>query len=336
MMRLPPFTYLQPTTAAEAVAMRSDAGPAGQYVAGGTDLFPNMKRRHETPATVIGLRKVQGLRGIETAGDNGGAGTLVIGANTSLMEVSRDASIRDRYPALAKATSLIATPTLQRMGTLGGNLLLDTRCNYYNQNYEWRKSIGFCMKKEGTTCWVAPGSPRCWAVSSTDGAPVAIALGARLRFIGPDGEKLIDAAALYNDDGMQYTTKGPADLLTAIELPDMSGWRTTYWKLRRRGSFDFPVLGVAAALKWDGSGPGTTVTEARIVLGAVASFPYRDAAAEAAVVGTTLTDDDIAAAADAAFKPAKPMDNTDFVLNWRKHMVRQYVKGALTELRDGR
>lgn len=324
MMRLPPFTYLRPSTAAEAVAMRVDAGPAGQYVAGGTDLFPNMKRRHETPTIVIGLRGVEGLSGIQADG------TVVIGANTSLLAVSQHAEIRARYPALAAATSLIATPTLQRMGTLGGNLLLDTRCNYYNQNYEWRKGINFCLKKDGDTCWVAPGSPRCWAVSSTDGAPVAIALGAKLRFTGPDGETELDAAALYNDDGMQYTTKGPADLLTAIVLPDLTGWRTTYWKLRRRGSFDFPVLGVAAALQLDGD----TVTHARIVLGAVASFPYRDAAAEAAVVGTTLTDDDIAAAAEAAFKPAKPMDNTDFVLNWRKHMVREYVKGALTELRD--
>jgi 4-hydroxybenzoyl-CoA reductase subunit beta len=326
MMRLPPFTYLRPATAAEAVTMRVDAGPAGQYVAGGTDLYPNMKRRHEEPKTVIGLRGVDGLKGIQVNG------SVVIGANTSLMAVSQDAVIRERYPALATATSLIATPTLQRMGTLGGNLLLDTRCNYYNQNYEWRKGINFCLKKDGDTCWVAPGSPRCWAVSSTDGAPVAIALGAKLRFTGPDGEKEIDAAALYNDDGMQYTTKGPADLLTAIALPDMTGWRTTYWKLRRRGSFDFPVLGVAAALKLDGD----IVTEARIVLGAVASYPYRDAAAEAAVTGTKLTDDDIAAAADAAYKPAKPMDNTDFVLNWRKHMVRQYVQGALTELRDGK
>jgi 4-hydroxybenzoyl-CoA reductase subunit beta len=325
MMRLPPFTYLRPTTAAEAVTMRVDAGPAGQYVAGGTDLFPNMKRRHEEPKVVIGLRNVEGLSGIQANG------SVVIGANTSLMAVSQDAVIRERYPALATATSLIATPTLQRMGTLGGNLLLDTRCNYYNQNYEWRKGINFCLKKDGDTCWVAPGSPRCWAVSSTDGAPVAIALGAKLRFTGPDGDKEIDAAALYNDDGIQYTTKGPADLLTAIALPDMTGWRTTYWKLRRRGSFDFPVLGVAAALKLDGD----VVTEARIVLGAVASFPYRDAAAEAAIVGTKLADDDIAAAAEAAFKPAKPMDNTDFVLNWRKHMVRQYVRGALTELRDG-
>jgi len=328
MMRLPPFTYLRPATAAEAVAMRVDAGPAGQYVAGGTDLYPNMKRRHEEPTTVIGLRGVEGLKGIDTDGANG---SVIIGANASLMAVSQDATIRAKYPALATATSLIATPTLQRMGTLGGNLLLDTRCNYYNQNYEWRKGINFCLKKDGDTCWVAPGSPRCWAVSSTDGAPVAIALGATLRFTGPDGEKELDAASLYNDDGIQYTTKGPADLLTAIALPDLSGWRTTYWKLRRRGSFDFPVLGVAAALKLDGD----TVTEARIVLGAVASYPYRDAAAEAAIVGTNLTDDDIAAAADAAYKPAKPMDNTDFVLNWRKHMVRQYVKGALTELRDG-
>src|SRR5207302_1022062 len=146
-------------------------------VAGGSGLFPNMKRRQQEPPVVIGLRSVRGLRSIE-AMDEGG---FRVGATASLHEVASHPVLRERYPALATAAGLVSTPHLRRMGTLGGNLCLDTRCTYYDQSYHWRKSIDFCMKKDGGVCWVAPGSPRCWAVSSSDTAPVAIALGARLR-----------------------------------------------------------------------------------------------------------------------------------------------------------
>ena len=325
MMRLPPFRLHRPRTVRDAVRMREHAGPEGQYVAGGTDLWPNMKRRHQEPRVVVALRGIPGLR---DAAVNGGA---EIGPNATLTQVIRDERLAARWPALVTACRSISTPVLQNMGTLGGNLLLDTRCNYYNQGYEWRKAVNFCLKKDGDTCWVAPGSPRCWAVSSSDGAPVAIALRARLTFAGPEGERTVDAEQVYADDGIAYLAKHPAELLTRITLPPPDGWRATYWKLRRRGSFDFPVLGVAAAVKRSGD----VVEDARIVLGAVASRPYRDAAAEAALRGRRLDDATIAAAAEAAYKPAKPMDNTDFVLTWRKHMVRQYVTRALRELAVG-
>ncbi len=329
MMRLPRFRYLQPRTSADAVRAAADAGPEGMYVAGGTDLYPNMKRRHQTPKVVVGLRRLRELRAKSGSPPEG----LRLGPNLTLTEVARDPDIARAYPALARACRLISTPILQNMGTIGGNLLLDTRCNYYDQSQEWRKAIHFCMKRDGDTCWVAPGSPRCWAVNSSDGAPVAIALGARLAFLGPDGERTVAAEDLYRDDGIVYAAKKPEDLLVRIELPPVDGWRATYQKLRRRGSFDFPVLGVAAAVRRQ-DGAGSAVAEARIVLGAVASRPYRSPEAEAALVGRPLDDASIASAAEAAFKPAKPMDNTDFGLAWRKEMVRQYVTRALRELRE--
>ena len=157
---------------------------------------------------------------------------------------------------MSKAAELISTPLLRNMGSIGGNLLLDTRCNYYDQNYEWRKGINFCMKKDGEICWVAPSSPRCWAVQSSDSAPVMVAIGAKVKLISSSGERLLPAADLYNDDGIRYLNKRPDELLTEIHLPPTNGWRATYWKLRRRGSFDFPVLGVATCLtsggRWDG------------------------------------------------------------------------------------
>ncbi len=330
MLRLPAFTYLQPTSLAEALRMKADAGPEGSYVAGGTDLYPNMKRRHQEPKTVISLMGVEELRGIR----NAERGTAV-GASITLTDLQ---GLRDSYPAVATAGELVSTPLLRNMGTLGGNLCLDTRCNYYNQSYEWRKAIDFCMKKDGAICWVAPSSPRCWAVSSSDIAPVMVAIGAEYRLVGPQGERLVPAGRFYHNDGINYLTKQPDEILADVRLPAPNGWDAVYHKLRRRGSFDFPVLGVAAWVKYEGRGKGEggRVTDARIVLGGVASYPQEVPDAGAALKGSALEDDAITAASEAAYRPSKPLDNTDFELSWRKQMTRVYVTRALQELRSRR
>ena len=215
------------------------------------------------------------------------------------------------------------------MGTIGGNLLLDTRCNYYDQNYEWRKGINFCLKKDGDTCWVAPGSPTCWAVQSSDLVPLMVALGAKIHLVSTLGERVITAAGFYNNDGISYLHKRPDELLAAVELPPLNGWRAVYHKLRRRGSFDSPVLGVAARLDVASDG---TVTDAKIVLGGIAPAPLEMADAQSKIIGLPLTADSIEAAAESAYNKARPLDNTDFVMNWRKQMARVYVRRALTAL----
>lgn len=325
MLRLPSFTYLAPETVADAVRRIGDAGAGGMLVAGGTDLYPNMKRRQFEPKVLVGLRGIRDLRVV--AGDRQRG--MTIGAGVTLSELAAHPEIRGGYRALALAAGAVSTPPLRNMGTLGGNLCVDTRCNYYNQTFHWRKSIGFCMKKDGDICLVAPGSHRCWAISSTDTAPVAIALGAQVRLVGPGGERLVPAIALYRDDGMEYLTKAPEEILTEVILPPADGWRTTYWKLRRRGSFDFPILGVAAALR---SAPDGTVEDARIVLGAVASHPVVAGEAAALLRGQRLTPDLIARVAQVAFQPAKPLDNADLTIGYRKKMARVYVERALREL----
>jgi 4-hydroxybenzoyl-CoA reductase subunit beta len=214
------------------------------------------------------------------------------------------------------------------MGTIGGNVCVDTRCNYYNQSYEWRQAIGFCMKRDGDICLVAPGSPRCWAVSSSDTAPVLWSLGARIRLVGPEGERAVPIAALYRDDGIQYLTKRAEEILTEIVLPPAEGWRSVYLKLRRRGAFDFPILGVAAAVRLEGD----VVREARIVLGAVASLPREAPRAAAVLVGQRLTGEVIEAAAETAAGPARPLDNTDLTHPYRKKVTRVYVARALARI----
>ncbi len=305
--------------------MKGDAGPDGMFVAGGTDLYPNMKRRQQEPKTVVSLMGIRELAGCEMR-DAG----CVIGSCTTLTDLSALPTIRASYSVVASAAALVSTPLLRNMGTLGGNLCLDTRCNYYDQSYEWRKAIDFCMKKDGHICWVAPSSPRCWAVTSSDLAPVMVALGAEYRLSGPAGERVVPAARFYHNDGINYLTKQPDEVLTTVRLPAPDGWDAVYHKLRRRGSFDFPVLGVAAWIQWERG----TVAAARIVLGGVASWPQEVPEAGTALAGTALSDGAIAAAANAAYQPAKPMDNTDFDLSWRKQMTRVYVTRALAELRQ--
>ncbi len=331
MMRLPPFQYLAPTSLDDAVKMLAARGADAMLVAGGTDLFPNMKRRQFEPKFLIGLSGLRELRGVRNG--NG----FVIGAGTTLTQLSNHPTIQLAFPALTRAAGLVSTLQLRNAGTIGGNLCLDTRCNYYNQTFFWRKSIDFCMKKDGdpsrssgqAICWVAPGGKRCWAISSTDCAPVAIALDARVRLVGPNGAREIPAEALYRDDGIEYLTKQPNEILTDLILPPPDGLKSTYIKLRRRGAIDFPILGVACALR---IAPNGLIEHARIVLGAIASYPLRAVEAEKILVGQKLDDDVVDAAAEAAYKPAKPMDNADAAYAWRKKMVRVNVARALREL----
>ena len=325
MLRLPRFALLEPRTVDEAVAMRASAGSDAAFVAGGTDLYPNMKRRQQTPTTLISLARIPELRTITGSEHEG----LTIGACVTLTAVTTHPVLSQHYRAVAHAAHTISTPLIRNMATMGGNLLLDTRCNYYDQTYDWRKAIDFCMKRDGQICWVAPSSPRCWAVQSSDGVPVAVALGAEVTLASTRGVRRVPAASMYNNDGMAYLTKAPDELLVAYHLPPANGWRATYHKLRRRDAFDFPVLGVAARVDRDADG---TVRAARVVLGAVASYPMEIPEAAAPLIGTRLDASAIGAAADAAFRPAKPMDNTDFTLGWRKEMVRVYVQRALEEL----
>ena len=327
MMRLPLFKYMAPKTAHEVALILADHAPGEAMVmAGGTDLLPNMKRKQQTPKIVVALAHVEELRHATN-----GRG-MVLGPALTLTQIATDPRIKEHYAGLHQAASQIATPHLRNMGTLGGNISLDTRCNYYDQNHEWRQAIGFCMKKDGATCWVAPSSDHCLAVSSTDTAPMLMALDARITLISKDGgPRELALSDLYRNDGMNYLTRRHDEVLTNVVLPPPAGWKSVYWKLRRRGSFDFPVLSVAAAVKL---GPKGAIEDARIVLGAVASRPVEAQDAAASLIGKLLKDDAaIAAAADAAYGHAKPMDNTDFVLHWRKRVVREFVTYALRELR---
>ncbi len=314
MLRLPWFEHRAPRSLAEAAQILAAEGPRAMLIAGGTDLLPNMKRRHQAPQVLVSLSRVAELRKLN--------GTF--GAGLTLSQIAAHESTPS---ALRHAAIQVATPHIRNMGTLGGNLCLDTRCTYYNQSYEWRKAIDFCLKKDGNTCWVATASKRCVAVSSTDTAPALIALNAVVRLVGAKGEREIPVEALYQNDGIDYLSRTPDEILTEVRVP--TGWKSTYWKLRRRGSFDFPILGVAAAVRF----AGDIVEEARIALGAVASRPFVVSKAGEFLKGKRLTDEVIAEAAAMVANRAKPMDNTDMDLYWRKEVADDFAGYALRELR---
>ena len=322
MLRLPRFDYVAPASLAEALRLRAEHPADSMYVAGGTDVYPKMKRRQFQPKVLISLDRV--LPG-EIVNGSG----LRIGAGATLTAVSEDPRVRDGYTALAIAAGLVSTPQLRNMGTLGGNVCLDTRCNWYDQSLFWRTAEGYCMKTHAdVVCRVAPSSPRCLAVASADTVPALIALGATVQVAGPKGERTVSLSDCYREDGIRYLTLEEGEIVREIRLPPSAGWRSTYLKQRDRNSFDFPIAGVAAAVRLDHG----IVADARVAITALGSRPV--AVDASALVGTRLDDDAIAAVADAAHKAARPMDNTSGTISQRKRATRVFAERALRSLRD--
>src|SRR5712692_153511 len=325
MLRLPRFRLLEPRSYGEAAQLLAENGAGGldrargtptlrvMLVAGGTDLFPNMKRRQFTPEVLISLARVHDASGIQRNGH------LDISAGTTLSAIARDPGIRERSTALAEAAEVVSTPQLRNMGTIGGNICLDTRCNWYDQSLFWRTAEGFCMKTHAdVVCRVATSSPRCLAVASADTVPALIALGASITVRGPAGERTVDLAEVYREDGIRYLTLGAGEVVTEVRLPPPVGWRSTYLKLRDRGAFDFPIAGVAAAVRMDGG----VVSDARVAITGLGSRPV--AVDARALVGTKLGDDAVDEVAEAVHKAARPMDNTSGTISQRKRAARVF------------
>ncbi len=324
MMRLPYFRFHAPQSIEEAAGILAGEGPDAMILAGGTDLLPNMKRGQQTPKHLVTLSNIESLSSIRN-----GSG-LTIGAGISLATLLENETVRDSYTTLWQAAKLVATPQLRNMATLGGNICLDTRCTFYDQTEQWRKAINYCLKKDGEVCWVATSSKTCLAVSSTDTAPALIALGAKVRLVSATAERVLGLEDFYRDDGADYMQRRPDEILTEVILEPSSGWKSTYWKLRRRGAFDFPVLSVAVAVKLMDDG---TVEDVRIVLGAVASKPILSTDAADYLVGRKISDEVIEEIGPIVMKAARPVDNTDLAPLWRKKVIPAFISYALRELR---
>ena len=317
-MSLPEFQYLRPRSIDEAVEMLGKHAPSVQILAGGTDLLPSLKQQLFAPRHLVDLGGVRELRAILPAD-----GGLQIGAMTTLTNLERSREVAQRYPVLHEAVKTVASPVLRNMGTVGGNICLDTRCLWYNQSLAWRKSCGFCIKKDGDLCHVAPGGSKCWAAFSADTPPALLCLEAEIEIASPRGVRRMPLAEFYNNDGVDRMKLAKDELLTRVILPARTaGWRGVYRKLRVRGSIDYPLAGVAVALQRNG-----TVSEARIAITGVNPAPLLVRADS--LTGRELSDELAAQVADVAAKAAKPLTTSALTPEYRREMVRVFTRRAL-------
>lgn len=326
MLPLPIFDYHRPRTLAEALELLATLGPRAQIIAGGTDLLPNMKQGLFEPEHVVSIARLEELRGI-TLGD----GELVLGAGMRLHELAESLLVQRLAPAVAQAAGEVGGPHHRAMGTLGGNICLDTRCRYYNQTYFWRKALGYCLKKDGTVCHVVKGGAKCVAAASNDSAPALIALEAEIRILGPGGERRVAARDFYTADGIKNTVLAPGEIVVRVAVPTIPGRRSGFEKLRKREAIDFPLLSVAARVDLDAAG---LATAADVVVSALGARPRRIRAATK-VGPATATDKLAETLAQAAFAECKPLSNLDDETEWRREMVPVVVEKAVRRALGG-
>jgi 4-hydroxybenzoyl-CoA reductase subunit beta len=321
---LPTFQLLRPKHLDEVISLLSKHTNEVKVIAGGTDLLPSMKQKLFMPPFLLDLRGVDELRGICTMPDGG----VSIGALTTLAEIERSPLIRRDYPVLYQAAKTIASPVLRNMGTLGGNICLDTRCLWYNQSLLWRKSCGFCLKKDGDLCHVAPSSKTCWAAFSGDTPPALLCLGAKVEIAGSDGMRRVPISEFYVNDGIVRLRLSSSEIVTRVQIPAASqGWRGSYRKLRVRGSIDYPLAGVAVALKLrDGR-----VEDARMAITAVNPAPHLIKDVDASLLGMEVTAELAEQVGELAGRTAKPLTTSALTPEYRREMVKVFAKRALLE-----
>jgi 4-hydroxybenzoyl-CoA reductase subunit beta len=318
---LPEFTLLRPRALPEALDMLAAYAGEIQIIAGGTDMVPSMKQRIFTPRYVLDLKAIRDLAYIRN-----GRG-LEIGALSTVDSIAESAAVRKSFPVLAAAAETIASPVLRTMGTLGGNLCLDTRCLWYNQSQFWRQSCGGCLKKDGSVCHVAPGGKLCWAVFSGDTAPALLALGAEIEIASSQRVRRIPLTEFYTGDGMDRMKLQPGEVLTRAFVPESSaGMRGVYMKFRVRDSIDYPLAGVAVAL--DIAADGTCLRGA-IAVTALNPKPLLVPGVAEALSGARLSLDLLEKLADLTGRAIKPLSTSASTPDYRRHIARVFVKRAV-------
>ena len=320
-MHLDPFELHRPRSVEETVGLAGRWAGQFDYLAGGTDLLPNYKMHLNLKPHVIALDAVPELAGHSLER---------VGAMERLSPLERDRAFGATYPAVADALREVATPLVRESGTVGGNLLVETRCFFFNQSYFWRASLGFCLKADGDRCHVVPQKERCYATFSGDLAPAFLVLRAEVELAGPEGRRKIPLSELYDakGDGIRRLTTRPGELLVALHLPpEGRGLRGRYRKLRVRPSYDFPELGVAVAGAFDGD----RVTSLALALGGVETYPRRFDELTEPLIGETLSDDRLSALAEAVTRAVRPVHNTFLLPDYRRRMVGVYVRRAISE-----
>jgi 4-hydroxybenzoyl-CoA reductase subunit beta len=321
-LSLPQFRLLRPYSIEEAIDLLSRHAGNLRVLAGGTDLIPSMRQKLFEPEHVLDLRGVAELRGIRPQTN----GAVEIGALTTLSAIEKSPYLRQHYPVLTEAAATVASPVLRNMGTVGGNICLDTRCLWYNQSLTWRKGCGFCIKKDGDLCHVAPGGKKCWAAFSGDTPPALLCLHAEIEILGTDGARRVPLRDFYTGDGENYRRLLPTELVTRVFLPPESAdYRGIYRKLRVRGSIDYPLAGVAVVMKR----PNGYVADARLAITAVNPAPLLVERASEMLIGKAVDEVLADAVGDLAARIAKPLTTSALTPEYRREMIRVFTKRAV-------
>lgn len=321
-MSLPQFKLLRPRAPAEAVEFLAKHGKNLRVLAGGTDLIPSMRQKLFEPEFVLDIRHLSELNGIRPLAEGG----VEIGALTPLSTIERSSFLRQHYPVLAEAAATVASPVLRNMGTIGGNICLDTRCLWYNQSLTWRKGCGFCIKKDGDLCHVAPGGKKCWAAFSGDTPPALLCLNAEVELAGPNGTRHIPLRDFYTGIGDNYRKLASDELLTRIFLPaSTADWHGIYRKLRIRGSIDYPLAGVAVVMKRVNG----HISRAQVAITAVNPAPVLVSKAGALMEGKQIDEALAEAVGDLAARSAKPLTTSALTPEYRREMIRVFTKRAV-------
>lgn len=326
-MSLPQFKLLRPRFAEEAVDYLGEHTGNIRVLAGGTDLIPSMRQKLFEPEYILDLRRISAMRGIKPAADGG----VEIGALTTLRAIECSEYLRQHYPVLSEAAGTVASPVLRNMGTIGGNICLDTRCLWYNQSLTWRKGCGFCIKKDGDLCHVAPGGTKCWAAFSGDTPPALLCLHAEIEIAGVTGARREALSDFYTGLGDSYRRLQAGELVTRVFLPASSaGYRGVYRKLRVRGSIDYPLAGVAVVMKRSCNGNSVGhVADAQIGITAVNPAPLLVKGVTELLTGREVDEALAEAVGDLAAKTAKPLTTSALTPEYRREMIRVFTKRAV-------
>ena len=323
-MSVPAFQLLRPRNLDAAVSLLAKHAGDVKVIAGGTDLLPSMKQKLFTPPFLLDLRGVDELRGIRPMPD----GSVTIGALTTLAQIEHSPLIRRDYSVLYQAAKTVASPVLRNMGTLGGNICLDTRCLWYNQSLLWRKSCGFCLKKDGDLCHVAPSSKICWAAFSGDTPPALLCLGVEVEIAGTNGVRRVPIAEFYVNDGIVRLHLSASEIVARICIPATSqGWHGSYEKLRVRGSIDYPLAGVAVALKFRQG----RVEDARMAITAVNPAPHLVKDVDRTLLGMEVNAELAEQIGELAGRTAKPLTTSALTPEYRREMVRVFARRAVMQ-----
>lgn len=320
------FTMQRPASLAEVAAALAGA-PSARLIAGGTDLLPNLRRGLERPTVLLDLSAVKDMSGIDAFAD----GAMVLGAGLTLASIATDVALAQMLPALADAARAVAGPGHRSAATLGGNLCQDTRCSFYNQSEWWRAANGYCLKRGGDTCHVAPQGTRCHAAFSGDLAPVLLALRAEVELLSVRGARWLPLAELYRDDGAAHLTIATDEVLTRVRTPaPPKGLVCAYRKARVRSAMDFPLAGVAVALaRVDGK-----LQSLAIGISGGASRPIALAGLDA-LLGCPVDETLLAAVGKAVQKQVSPMRSTITESNYRRQVAATLARRLVQELADG-